>query len=189
MVRPPFHCPQKTPGKGEGKKILWVEKMNRGAAKMEFPQRKPNRLKDFDYSQNGAYFITICVKDKKKLLGGIAAGQDTIELSEYGLAVEQAIQGIAQHYSNAAVEKYIIMPNHIHLIIMLREADVRTMTAPTISRIIKHMKEFVTKKTGRSFWQKTFHDHIIRNEREYQEIWEYIHTNPMKWKEDCFFIP
>ena len=81
------------------------------------------------------------------------------------------------------------MPNHIHLIIMLREADVRTMTAPTISRIIKHMKEFVTKKTGRSFWQKTFHDHIIRNEREYQEIWEYIHTNPMKWKEDCFFIP
>lgn len=156
---------------------------------MEFPQRKPNRLKDFDYSQNGAYFITICVKDKKKLLGGIAAGQDTIELSEYGLAVEQAIQGIAQHYSNAAVEKYIIMPNHIHLIIMLREADVRTMTAPTISRIIKHMKEFVTKKTGRSFWQKTFHDHIIRNEREYQEIWEYIHTNPMKWKEDCFFIP
>ncbi len=156
---------------------------------MEFPQRKPNRLKDFDYSQNGAYFITICVKDKKKLLGEIAAGQDTIELSEYGLAVEQAIQGIAQHYSNAAVEKYIIMPNHIHLIIMLREADVRTMTAPTISRIIKHMKEFVTKKTGRSFWQKTFHDHIIRNEREYQEIWEYIHTNPMKWKEDCFFIP
>ena len=156
---------------------------------MEFPQRKPNRLKDFDYSQNGAYFITICVKDKKKLLGEIAAGQATIELSEYGLAVEQAIQGIAQHYSNAAVEKYIIMPNHIHLIIMLREADVRTMTAPTISRIIKHMKEFVTKKTGRSFWQKTFHDHIIRNEREYQEIWEYIHTNPMKWKEDCFFIP
>ena len=77
------------------------------------------------------------------------------------------------------------MPNHIHMIITNTNNE-RTQFAPTISRIIKQMKGIITKEIGYSIWQKSFHDHIIRNEKEYNLIAEYIENNPIKWEDDCF---
>ena len=78
------------------------------------------------------------------------------------------------------------MPNHIHILLRI-DRDGRPMVAPTISRIVKQMKGYVTKNVGYQIWQKLFHDHIIRDEKDYLKIAEYIENNPYKWKEDCFY--
>lgn len=85
------------------------------------------------------------------------------------------------------------MPNHVHLLLCIRgfENNGRTMCAPTknvsIAHVIKMLKEVVTKSIGYSIWQKGYHDHIIRSEADYLRIWDYIDTNPAKWREDCYY--
>ncbi len=151
---------------------------------MDFPKRKPTRLKNYDYSQNGYYFITICTHDKQKILCDIVGDDALIVPTEYGTIAEKHIKNIH------GIDKFIIMPNHIHLII---KNDNGTMWAssPTnqsISQKIKSFKILVTKEIGRPIFQRSFHDHIIRNENDYLKIWNYIDTNPQKWKEDKFYI-
>jgi len=86
------------------------------------------------------------------------------------------------------VDKYVIMPNHVHLVLIIEPIEIgRPLVAPTISTIIQQMKGIVSKQIGFSIWQKSYHDRIIRNEKEYLKIWEYIENNPLKWNEDCFF--
>ena len=159
---------------------------------MEYQQRKPNRLKNYDYSAPGAYFVTICTKDRANVFwtnvgASIARPQDVV-LSAYGKVVEEAIGNIPLYYPAVTVEKYVIMPNHIHLLLCITlDVDGRPMAAPTISTVIQQTKGYVTKRIGCSMWQKLFHDHVIRNEREYQKIWNYIDGNPLKWTEDCFY--
>ncbi len=93
---------------------------------MELPKRKSIRLKDYDYSQNGEYFVTICIKDKLQLLWNVGAtfGRpfiDNVHLSEYGLIIEGELNKINNIYTpTVVIDKYVIMPNHIHLIIILR---------------------------------------------------------------------
>lgn len=157
---------------------------------MDTPTRKPNRLNGYDYSADGAYFITICAKDRKCLFSRIPVGADIIRppeivLTDYGRIVEQAIMNIPEHYSNAEVLAYVIMPNHVHILLRLTEYDGRMVSAPTI---IGQMKRYVSKEAGFSIWQKGFYDHVIRGERDYQMIWEYIDTNPAKWREDELYI-
>jgi len=161
---------------------------------MDLPKRKNIRLKEYDYSKNGAYFITVCVNGRNHLLWENCVGansvrpNETSQLSNYGLIVNVAINNIQKYYSDVIVNKYVIMPNHIHMIICLSDNCGRTMFAPTISRIIKQMKEYVTKQIGFSLWQKSFHDHIIRNDEEYKILWEYIDTNSLKWELDKYFF-
>ena len=167
------------------------------------PQRKPNRLQGFDYSTPRAYFVTICVKDRQCLLGTIVGAAisrpPSNTLTQAGRIVDAAIQSIPTHYPSVSLEKYVVMPNHVHILLMISPAaDGRLIAAPTdaalaeypsISQVIGHMKRSVSKALGRPLWQKSFHDHIIRNEREYRMIWEYIDTNPLRWTEDCFYQP
>ena len=156
----------------------------------ELPQRKNLRLKDYDYSQNGYYFVTICVKDMQCILWNnhVGAPIGRPQLSHIGIKIENAIENIPNIYKNVSINNYIIMPNHIHMIIVLQGNDEgRAMHAPTISQIINQFKGFVTKQIGYPIWQKLFHDHIIRNEHEYQKIYEYIETNPLKWELDKYF--
>ena len=87
---------------------------------------------------------------------------------------------------NVFVDKYVIMPNHIHLIIVIKGG--RAMHAPTVSNIIGQMKSFVTKRVGIPIWQKSFYDHIIRDEADYLRIAEYMENNPAKWAEDKYFV-
>ncbi len=150
---------------------------------MILPDRKKNRLENFDYSSGGAYFITICTRDRKKILSEIV-GADTIRpyeiiLSQYGKIVDKAINNIANIYENISVDKYVIMPDHVHMILRITNNGGRMVSAPTV---IAGMKRYVSKKCGVSIWQKSYYDHIIRNQKDYNEIWEYIEHNPEKEK-------
>ena len=164
---------------------------NLEGACMELPKRKPNRLKNFDYSSAGAYFVTACTEDRKCLLGKIV-GEDIIlpnyrvQLSRYGKTVDNAIKNISAHYGNVTVDKYVIMPNHVHLILMYENSG-RIISSPTVSTVVGQMKRYASKEAGISLWQRSFHDHVIRNEEDYLKIWEYIDTNALKWEKDCFY--
>ena len=158
---------------------------------MDLPKRKPTRLKGYDYSTPGAYFITICVKERKELLSKIVGDDAHIvpgnSLSEIGLICDKYINNINIKYENVTVDKYVIMPNHIHFIIFLHGTMWASSPTKNIETIIRSFKTMVTKEIGFSIWQRSYHDHIIRDEKDYQKIWEYIDTNPLKWNLDCFY--
>jgi REP element-mobilizing transposase RayT len=162
----------------------------------ELPVRKPNRLKGYDYSQNGNYFITVCAKERLELFATINVGAATCRphvcLSNVGQIIDISIKNIPQKYPYTSVNTYVIMPNHLHLILIINNTDEnngRQVAAPTkmVNMIIGHLKRFVSIQCGYSVWQKSFHDHIIRNENEYKQIAEYIENNPERWRDDCFY--
>ena len=162
--------------------------------------RKRIRLSGYDYSSEGYYFITICVRDGHVILSEIV-GANCVRphLTEIGVVVENEILRMTEVYDSVHVDKYVIMPNHIHLIIVISNDENnqydddrqtqggRTQFAPTISRIIKQFKGVITKQIGFSIWQRSFHDRIIRSEADYIRIWRYIDDNPIIWKEDCYY--
>ena len=142
----------------------------------EFYTRKRLRLKDFDYKTNGMYFITICTKNKKHLFGHINLENDaTTILNNNGKTVENHITKIPE------VINHTIMPNHIHLILELNNSN------RDLYNIIRVFKSYVSKELGFSPWQRSFHDRIIRNEKEFEYIWDYVKHNPERWREDTYF--
>lgn len=149
----------------------------------ERPARKKNRLENYDYASCGAYFVTICVALSDICLWeNVGANIVRPRLSHIGKHVRQALENIDSAYPNVTVAKYCIMPDHLHVILFLHpDEDGRTMFAPTLSRVIKQFKGFVTKQIGFSIWQKSFYDRILRNEKEYRNAWQYIQDNPIKW--------
>ena len=148
--------------------------------KDNFPIRKKLRLEYYDYSKQGLYFITICIKNRRKILGKINNNQ--IELSKEGIVVQNYIEYIVKKYRNIKIDEYIVMPNHIHMIISMDNENYANL-----SRIIKQYKGSVTKQIGHSIWQKSYYEHIIRNEKEYYNIREYIQNNIINWKHDKYF--
>ena len=160
----------------------------------ELPKRKNMRLQGYDYSQAGYYFITICAKENRKLFGTIDVGAATcrpiVRLTDAGQIVDASINNICSVYPHVSVDKYVIMPNHVHLILCVEDTENgRQIAAPTIiSKIIGNMKRHASMQCGFSIWQKSFHDHIIRNEEDYQLIWQYIEENPVRWTKDYYYI-
>ncbi len=162
------------------------------------PKRKPTRLQNYDYSTNGFYFITICTYNKQKILCDIVGDGvydiPRINLSQCGKIADKYIQKMNSQYENVCVDKYVIMPNHIHLIIKISKNNVLcgTSQAPSptnaiIPKFISLYKRYCNRDYGHNLWQRSFHDHIIRDQNDYQKIWKYIDTNPVKWQEDCFY--
>ena len=155
------------------------------------PKRKRNRLKYYDYSTNGMYFVTICTKGREKILSNIVGGDAHIalfvELTNYGKIVDKYINNINSKYPNITVDKYVIMPNHIHLMIRI-DGTMWASSPTTISDIVRSLKILTTKEIGKSIFQRSFHDHIIRDDADYLKIWNYIETNPARWREDCFYV-
>ena len=154
--------------------------------------RKNNRLKNYDYSSNGVYFITICVKNRQNLFwednNVDIANKKTLPLSQIGKTVEKEINTIESFYSSISVDKYVIMPNHLHIIIKIDKDNKKdSKDSPSISRIVQQFKGSISKKIKSSIWQKLFHDHIIRNEDDYIKICEYIDNNPIAWAKDCYY--
>ena len=138
------------------------------------------------------------------MLGMVVVGRGVldaphVELSEYGIIVKKHISQLNAHYSDVAIEKYVIMPNHIHAIIVVENDDaVRVSlcsgasgtprpTNATIPAFISTLKRFINKEIGFNIWQPSFHDRIIRNEDEYQKIWQYIDQNPVRWQDDYYY--
>ena len=168
----------------------------------ELPKRKHIRIPQYDYSAPGAYFITICSTNREEIFWANRRGelcsiknenrlesvgadiirpQDT-PLSYAGVIVEKSVLQIPEHYGNISVDKYCIMPDHVHIILSIRtDEDGRMISAPTVSTVVGSMKRWVSKQLGRSIWQKSFYEHTIRNQQDYDEIWEYIENNPLKY--------
>lgn len=165
-------------------------------------RRKNNRLQDFDYSQNGAYFVTICTKDRGRILSDIRrgdpCGRPNIELSEIGKIAEKTISVIENMY-DISVDKYVIMPNHIHMIILICHDDKRATArvAPTVGDIVGGYKSLISNQWLKickqrnshmgQIWQRSYYDHVIRNKSDYQRIWQYIDNNQIKWELDCYY--
>lgn len=150
------------------------------------PKRKNIRIANYDYATPGAYFITICTANRENLFWTDCRGElrspANIPLSDAGIIIDNEIQKLNSVYEAVYVDKYCIMPDHIHLLISIRtDENGRTQFAPTISRVVKQFKGSITKQIGRPIWQKSFYDHGIRNQQDYDEIWEYIENNPMKY--------
>lgn len=162
---------------------------------MNLPKRKPTRLRNYDYSSEGAYFITICSHKKQCIFSHIVGDGvydiPKIKLSKYGKTVEKYIQKMNQQYDYVNINKYVIMPNHIHLILFVQNRG-GTSQAPSptnaiIPKFISLFKRYCNRENGSNIFQRSFHDHIIRDENDYLKIWNYIDTNPHKWNEDCFY--
>jgi len=159
--------------------------------------RKRIRLQNYDYSMPGMYFITICTDERKPLLGVVAAtcGRPYVKLSRIGEIAENEIERAGNIYANVRIDKYIIMPEHIHMLIFIAdewrpqvaatdklpgEGAKQSRSTPTISRFVKQFKGAVTKQIGRPIWQRSYIDRVVRNHAEYEEIWKYIENNPLK---------
>ena len=158
------------------------------------PNRKQIRIKDYDYSTPGAYFVTICTANQEKILWSDRRGElcspANVPLSDIGMIVDNEIKKLNSVYDAVRVDKYCIMPEHIHMILVIdtddnertRRGELRSpVCAPTISRVLKQFKGSITKQVGRPIWQKSFYDHGIRNQQDYDEIWAYIENNPLKY--------
>ena len=158
------------------------------------PNRKKTRLEGYDYSLPGMYFVTICTRNKSKLFGDILASRSQgnasileypqMILSELGNHLESAINYYSEN-NIIKINKYVIMPNHIHMIVDTTETGDRGRSP--LQHIVRSLKSYVTKKTDSSPWQKSFHDRVIRNDTEYNKIWQYIDENPQRWSEDCYY--
>ena len=163
---------------------------------MDLPKRKPTRLKGYDYSTPGMYFLTICVKGRKQLLGKIVGCGDfdtpQMILSEYGQILDRYIKLMNKKYYHIKADKYVIMPNHFHLILNILECKngASETAAPynnEISKFVSLLKRYCNREYGENIWQSSYNDHIIRGEKDYQEIWKYIDTNVIRWEKDCFY--
>ena len=151
----------------------------------ELPKRKNIRLQGYDYSSEGCYFITICTEHRKNLLSTIVGGDDLaapkeIILKPYGKIVEKYVISIEKAYDSVKVENYIIMPNHIHLLLLIDTYGLPRSSAPTIPDVVTALKKFTNRDCKHNLWQRGYMDHIIRNQSDFERHWEYIEYNALK---------
>ncbi len=172
--------------------------------------RKALRLPNYDYSTPGAYFITICTHGKQKILSDIVAPipnmpvgaiheSPVVTLTECGKIVEQTITQLPQHLP-AKMDHYVIMPNHIHLLISVTGIDRAIRESPlregrsVISKVVGFIKMNTSKQIHNCFgispvWQRSYYDHVIRNQEDYNMIAKYITENPLRWELDKLYVP
>lgn len=145
-----------------------------------------NKLRGYDYSAGGAYFITICTLGMKHTLGNVINGE--FAGNESSEITERRWSDLPNHYDNCIIDQFVIMPNHFHgIIILTNKGDIRGKIHP-LSEMIRAFKSYSTKEinslqnsAGRTFWQKNYYDRVIRNEKELERIREYIYFNPLRW--------
>ena len=167
-------------------------------------KRKPTRLKTFDYNTTGLYFITICTEERRQVLSRIVGvdvpgDPNNLELLPYGKVADKYIKQMDAFYEKITVDQYVIMPNHIHLLLFVHRDGSPGTSTPTmypspqarsstptrqtssVSHFVSSFKRFCNKEYGKNIWQRGFYDHIIRGRKDYEELVKYIHENPIKW--------
>ena len=156
-------------------------------------QRKRNRLPDYDYSAPGAYFITICTKGKECTLGTVVGGgaldAPRVQMTEFGRITQKDIES-TNRIPNVSVDKYVIMPNHIHIVIFVNQQGPSKAPAPTdalIPHLVSTLKRFIHRDAKMEIFQRSYYDHVIRNREDYLRIWQYVDTNPAKWESDTYY--
>ena len=210
--------------------------------------RKGIRLPEYDYSSEGAYFVTVCTNGKRRILselptvgaddsvrpyalsgsaelanktdrphalpGTTVVADDPVRhhvltdtnvgaddsvrptvptiLTPIGKIVEECILSLSLHNNGIRLDKYVIMPNHIHLLLRFVPAE-GGQSRPPLQKVMQSLKSVTTRKCWEfgisKLWQRSFYDHVIRNETDYLKIWQYIEENPLRWSEDVFFEP
>ncbi len=170
----------------------------------KLPQRKEIRLKDYDYSSPGVYFVTICTAKRKNLfwqgtfdvdayydqtVGASCARPQNLPLSDWGKIVLDQLEIWGNAYKNVSLNSYVIMPNHLHLLVEITaDENGRPQVAPTLSQMIQQFKGAVTKRIGKPIWQKLFMEHVIRDNQDYVTRLNYIYENPARWFYDELYV-
>ncbi len=173
---------------------------------MKLPHRKPLRLPEYDYSQPGAYFVTICTKGRECSLGYIQG--EEMRFSLYGEIAAQGWDFTSNHFQRLELDWWVVMPNHVHALIVIQDSSKGSVLQPTpavsieatnlpippqslLAKVVAHYKYHTTKKinlarnlSGERFWQRNYYEHVVRSHESMQKIQEYILANPMRWNED-----
>ena len=172
----------------------------------KLPKRKSTRLKDFDYSSAGAYFVTICTNDRKQILSqivrtnlmataemndtevgeGLAPPAFQIRLLPCGEIAEKQLLLLEERFSTVTVEDYVIMPDHIHTVIFLHEKTGGASPSPTLDDVVCAFKSLTARACKQQYgiekmFQRSSAEHIVRNKEDYETRRKYIHENPMRW--------
>lgn len=166
----------------------------------ERPERKPLRLKDWDYGSTGYYFVTACTQDRARLFWDVErAGLEPAPTNVFGELVAQTWLELPAHTVGIHVDKFVVMPNHFHGIVILENGGVGAGSKPartSLPEAIRQFKTFSARKInqirgtpGIPVWQRGYYDHIIRSEPDYLRVWQYIDENPAKWAEDEYYTP
>ena len=160
---------------------------------MELPKRKPTRLKNYNYGEKGAYFVTICTQNKRCILSNIVGeglAPPEIRLTAYGRVADQQIHQIASRYPRITVDHYVVMPNHIHMLLLVSGETGGSRPSPTVIDAVRVFKSMTTRLCGcgPGLFQRSFHDHVIRGDADYREIRDYIENNPLNWSNDRFYV-
>ena len=157
----------------------------------QYPKRKNPRLINYDYSLAGMYFLTICTKDMKSYFGDIVGLE--MQLSVLGKIVEDVYKQHIASYSSIDDICHVVMPNHFHCLVLLKEHQV-----VSVQQFVRSFKAKVSQECNRRIlkgecldidgriWQQNFHDHVVRDNEDYQNIANYIVKNPERWNNDCF---
>jgi len=169
------------------------------------PRRRSIRLPTFDYSQAASYFVTICVRDNRPLFGRVINGE--MALDPFGKIADSCWRGIPNHFAGVRLGRYVIMPNHVHGIIILpggtrsvANADTASLPnthafgapeASSIPTVVRSFKSAVTKLVRKAtgnprihLWQRNYYEHVIRDEDDFRATSKYIRLNPARWKFD-----
>jgi putative transposase len=166
--------------------------------------RRSIRLPGADYSEPGGYFLTICAAGRKNIFGEIADGN--VELSPLGTILRECWVAIPEHFAQAEIKEFVVMPNHLHGIVVLRVGaryivpldrtarqteSFQSPTKATMPTIVRAFKAAVTRKagerlrmTGKDIWQRNYFERVLRNGKEYADASRYILENPLKWEWD-----
>ena len=161
--------------------------------------RRTLRLRDYDYTQDGVYFVTICTHRLIQKLGRIVDGN--LLLNDLGKLVDREWRKTEEVRSTVEVGLYVVMPNHIHGILLIRDSrhaspsTGRTTLPPnSLGSIVAQFKSVVTKRSRKlanppslPIWKRNYYDHIVRNEKDLDRIRQYILSNPARWSEDRYF--
>jgi REP element-mobilizing transposase RayT len=157
------------------------------------------RLKDYDYAQAGAYFVTICVRDRACLFGNAVDGE--MRLNAFGRLVDAAWRALPEHYPHVDLDCFVVMPNHFHGIVALRPAqecaaEIHAGKRHGLPEIVRAFKTFSARRInevrgtqGVPVWQRNYYEHVIRDEADYRRITEYVAENPRRWSEDSLYNP
>lgn len=169
--------------------------------KEEFPKRKNIRLKEYDYNTAGACFVTFCTHNRRQILSKIVPVGATHEspvpiLTVQGELLEEILQHIPDRFS-CQIDNYVIMPNHVHLLVSIsgearaiHESPLRNRS--DLSKMIGYIKMNASKRIRQQIhivdiWQRGYYDHVIRNQADYDDIYRYIENNPTQWEQDEFY--
>ena len=183
--------------------MMWMMKMDK---EKELPKRKPTRLKNYNYSSTGVYFVTICIRDRKQILSeiirtirpatneqensavgeGLAPPEYWVRLKPCGEVVKEQIQRIGQRFPSVSVKDYIIMPDHVHVLLYLRKETGGASPSPTLDDVICAFKSLTSRICKQKYgiekmFQRSYAEHIVRDREDYETRRKYIYENPMRW--------